>query len=143
VIGVLQRAGVIMDVPLRLIYLIFDRLLGWLILLGRASSSEDVELLVLRHEVAVLRRTTPKPGLDWADRALFAALIRRLPAVLRSHRLVTPATVLRWHRSLVVTKLSLTPGRAGRDSGRGSAVGAGRRGCRRAGSVAGSGRASR
>jgi hypothetical protein len=83
---------------LRLLYLILDRLLSWLMLLGRATSSKDIELLVLRHEVAVLRRTNPKPRLDWADRALFAALIQRLPAALRGHRLVTPATVLRWHR---------------------------------------------
>jgi putative transposase len=83
---------------LRLLYLILDRLLSWLMLLGRATSSKDIELLVLRHEVAVLRRTSPKPRLDWADRALFAALIQRLPAALRGHRLVTPATVLRWHR---------------------------------------------
>jgi hypothetical protein len=69
----------IMDVPLRLLYLIFDRLLGWLMLLGRGSASKDVELLVLRHEVAVLRRTNPSPHLDRADRAVFAALIRRLP----------------------------------------------------------------
>ena len=62
-------------------------------LLGRASSSKDIELLILRHEVAVLRRTNPRPRLDWADRALFAALIRRLPAVLRGYRLVTPVTV--------------------------------------------------
>ena len=89
---------------LRLLYLIFDRFLSWLMLLGRASSSKDVELLVLRHEVAVLRRTNPKPRLDWADRAVFAALIRRLPAVLCGHRLVTPATVLRWHRQLVTKK---------------------------------------
>ena len=87
-----------------LLYLIFDRLLSWLMLLGRTSSSKDIELLVLRHEVAVLRRTNPKPRLDWADRALFAALIRRLPAMLRGHRLVTPATVLRWHRRLVTKK---------------------------------------
>ena len=81
--------------PLRPLYLIFIRLLGWLTLLSRTSSSKDVELLVLRHEVAVLRRTNPRPRLDWADRALFAALTRRLPAVLRGHRLITPATVLR------------------------------------------------
>jgi hypothetical protein len=59
-------------VSLRLLYLIFSRLLGWLTLLSRPSSSKDIELLVLRHEVAVLRRTNPKPRLDWADRALFA-----------------------------------------------------------------------
>ena len=65
----------IMAVSLRLVYLIFDRLLDCLTLLGRTSSSKDVELLVLRHEVAVLRRTNPKLRLDWADRAVFAALI--------------------------------------------------------------------
>ena len=82
----------ITDVSLRLFYLIFDRLLSWLTLLGRAASSKDIEILVLRHEVAVLRRTNPRPRLDWADRALFAALIRRLPAVLRDHRPVAPGT---------------------------------------------------
>jgi putative transposase len=100
-------------VSLRLLYLIFDRLLSWLILLGRASSSKDIELLVLRHEVAVLRRTRPKPRLDWADRALFAALIRRLPTAPRGHRLITPATVLRWHRRLVTKKWTY-PNRSGR-----------------------------
>ena len=94
----------ITDVLLRLLYLIFSRLLSWLTLLPRASSAKDVELLVLRHEVAVLRRTNPKPRLNWADRALFAALIQRLPAALHRHRLITPATVLRWHRRLVATK---------------------------------------
>jgi putative transposase len=71
-----------------MLYLIFDQLLSWLVLLlGRATSSKDVELLVLRHEVAVLRRTNPRPHLDWADRAILAALIRHLPAMLRRHRL--------------------------------------------------------
>jgi putative transposase len=90
-------------VSLRLLYLIISRLLGSLTLLGRASASKNIELLVLRHEVAVLRRTNPRPRLDWADRALLAALIQRLPAALRGHRLITPATVLRWHRHLVTT----------------------------------------
>jgi putative transposase len=112
-IGIPQRPDMIMDMSFRLLYLIFDRILGWLMLLGRASSSKDVELLVLRHEVAVLRRANPRPRLDWADRALFAALIRHLPAVLRGHRLVTPATLLRWHRRLV-TKKWTHPHRSGR-----------------------------
>jgi putative transposase len=97
----------------RLLYLIFLQLVNLLLLLGRSSASKDVELLVLRHEVAVLRRADPKPRLDWADRAVFAALVRRLPQMLRRHRLVTPGTILRWHRRLVAKKWTY-PHRLGR-----------------------------
>jgi putative transposase len=86
------------------LYLIFVRLCGWLFLLGRSVASKNAELPVLRHEVAELRRTQPRPPLDWADRAVLAALIRVLPGRLRMHRLVTPGTVLRWRRRLVARK---------------------------------------
>ena len=97
----------------RLLYLIFIRLCGWLVLLGRSTASKNIELLVLRHEIAVLRRSSPRPRVDWADRAVLAGLLQLLPRSLRMHRLVTPGTVLRWHRRLV-TRNWTCPHRAGR-----------------------------
>ena len=90
--------------PLCLLYLIMIRVFAWLVLLARRETSKDAEILVLRHEVAVLRRQVARPEPDWADRAVLAALAQLLPAVLRARRLVTPGTLLAWHRRLITRK---------------------------------------
>jgi putative transposase len=88
-------------VLIRLVYLLMIRVFGGLALLTRSDTSKDTQILVLRHEVAVLRRQVTRPKPDWADRAMIAALTRLLPRHLRLHRIVTPATLLAWHRRLI------------------------------------------
>src|SRR5436189_228628 len=98
---------------LRLVYLMVVRVLGWLALLARRDTAKDVEILVLRHEVAVLRRTNPRPTLTWLDRAMLSALSRLLPTPLRRLRLVSPRTLLRWHAQIVARRWTYPRGRPG------------------------------
>jgi hypothetical protein len=101
-------------VALRLIYLIFIRLLDTLALFLRSDVSKDAEILVLRHQLAVLRRQVTRPKPSWADRALISALVRLLPKPRRIGLLFTPDTLLRWHADLVKRRWTYkrtTPGR--------------------------------
>jgi transposase InsO family protein len=90
-------------VTFRLLYLIFVRLCGWLALLPRSCDVKNTEILVLRHQIAVLQREVRSPKLSWADRAILAALTRRLSTAHRRQLslIVTPRTLLRWHAELV------------------------------------------
>ena len=88
----------------RLAYLALVRVLSWLALLARSDLAKNAEILVLQHEVAVLRRRHPPPTLTWVDRAYPSAVSRLLPTGLRRLRLVSPRTLLRWHAHLVTRR---------------------------------------
>src|SRR6187551_2909295 len=90
------------------------RVLSWLALLARSDATKDAEILILRHEVAVLRRTNARPTLTWLDRAMLGAPSRLLPTPLRQLRLVSPRTLLRWHAQLVCRRWSYPHRRPGR-----------------------------
>jgi len=89
---------------LRFVFLLITRMTSWLRLSRREEAWKTAEILILRHQLAVLQRRQPRrPNLDWADRALLATLLAAIPKARRQapRLLVTPATVLRWHRDIV------------------------------------------
>jgi putative transposase len=100
-------------VTLQLLYLVVRAVVGWLGLLTRSEPSKEAEILLLRHQLAVLRRQVARPRPCWADRALQAALSRLVPRGHWPRLFVAPETVLRWHRDLVRRRWS-APRRGGR-----------------------------
>src|SRR3954454_18327838 len=99
---------------LRLSYQMFSKLLGWMVLRTRSDTSKEIEILVLRHQLAVLQRRTPRRRMSWTDRGVIAALARLLPVRRRHGMLATPSTILRWHRQLVARRWTTQPVRTGR-----------------------------
>jgi putative transposase len=104
---------------LRLVFLLITRLAAWLRLARRAETWKTAEILLLRHQLAVLQRRQPRrPKLNWADRALLATLLGLIPKARRQglRLLVTPDTIVRWHRDIVRRRWAARsePGKAGR-----------------------------
>jgi hypothetical protein len=85
-------------VALQLIYFVLSKLLSWIVLRTRSDTTKDIEILVLRPELAVLQQHSPRPCISWPDQAFIAALTRLIPTRRRLGLLVTPATILRWHQ---------------------------------------------
>jgi putative transposase len=108
------RVGRIGGMVFSFLYLPVRALLGALVRSRRGLSVKDVELLVLRHELEILRRQVARPKLAMADRALLAAAACHLPRASRGLLLVTPRTVLRWHQAMVRRKWRQLLGRVGR-----------------------------
>jgi len=102
-----------MTVAVKLIHQLILKVFAWLALLAGNDAANQAEILALRHEVEILRRQVEKPKPSWTDRAVLAALARLLPREPRAHRIVTPATLLAWHRRLVKHKWTQprSPGR--------------------------------
>jgi putative transposase len=97
-----------------LVYLVVRNLFALVWLLGRPRRSKELEILVLRHELAILRRQAVRPKLTRADRALLAALSRVLPPAAWTSFPVKPETVLRWHRQLVARRWTYSDASRGR-----------------------------
>jgi putative transposase len=97
-----------------LVYLVVCRVLGLLVLFARGDASKDLEILVLRHELSILRRQTPRPAFTARDRLLLAACSRVLPRRSWHVFVVRPETLLRWHRRLVAKRWTYPHGRPGR-----------------------------
>ena len=106
--------GTINPMSASLVYLLLRQVLAMLTQLARDSGAKDVELLVLRHQVAVLRRQVRRPDLQPADRVVLAALSRLLPRARWATFFITPATLLRWHRQLIARQWTYPHARPGR-----------------------------